>query len=209
LKFRFRFGAPVRLGHAVAFTSVERRRLLAGVMSRAEADKVFEGGEPGAGANSRIESLFREHNDTLLRFLRARLHSEADAREAAQEAYVRLLQLDDPGQLSFLRAYLFRIAANVATDLLRRRTLQTRAQQDSLFFEADEPATQERGLQARQQLAKVEIALSELPPKCREAFLLSRREGWASGRIAAHLGVSDRMVRLYLVRALEHLEAAL
>lgn len=179
-----------------------------GTMARAEADEVFEG-KPGAQANSRIESLFREHNDTLLRFLRARLHSEADAREAAQEAYVRLLQLDDPGQLSFLRAYLFRIAANVATDLLRRRTLQTRAAQDSLFFAADEPATQERGLEARQQLAAVELALSQLPPKCREAFLLSRREGWASGKIAAHLGVSDRMVRLYLVRALEHLEAAI
>ena len=81
--------------------------------------------------------------------------------------------------------------------------------QDDLFFETDAPATQERALQAREQLAAVEIALSELPPRCREAFLLSRREGWASGRIAAHLGVSDRMVRLYLVRALEHLEAAL
>lgn len=177
-------------------------------MAKAETDQVFQN-EPGGEANSRIESLFREHNDTLLRFLRARLHSEADAREAAQEAYVRLLQLDDPGQLSFLRAYLFRIAANVATDLLRRRAVQNRVQQDGLFFESDAPATQERGLQARQQLAAVEVALSELPPRCREAFLLSRREGWASGRIAAHLGVSDRMVRLYLVRALEHLEAAL
>ena len=177
-------------------------------MGEARTDEVFDG-EPGGAANSRIESLFREHNDTLLRFLRARLHSEADAREAAQEAYVRLLQLDDPGQLSFLRAYLFRIAANVATDLLRRRAVQSRVQQDDLFFETDAPATQERALQAREQLAAVEIALSELPPRCREAFLLSRREGWASGRIAAHLGVSDRMVRLYLARALEHLEAAL
>lgn len=177
-------------------------------MAEARADKVFED-EPGGAVNSRIESLFREHNDTLLRFLRARLHSEADAREAAQEAYVRLLQLDDPGQLSFLRAYLFRIAANVATDLLRRRAVQGRVQQDGLFFERDAPATQERALAAREQLAAVELALSELPPRCREAFLLSRREGWASGRIAAHLGVSDRMVRLYLVRALEHLEAAL
>lgn len=177
-------------------------------MAEAQTDQVFDG-EPGGEANSRIESLFREHNDTLLRFLRARLHSEADAREAAQEAYVRLLQLDDPGQLSFLRAYLFRIAANVATDLLRRRAMQSRVQRDTLFFEDDAPATQERALAAREQLAAVELALSELPPRCREAFLLSRREGWASGRIAAHLGVSDRMVRLYLVRALEHLEAAL
>jgi RNA polymerase sigma factor (sigma-70 family) len=182
--------------------------LLKVAMTQAEPDQVFHG-EPGGEANSRIESLFREHNDTLLRFLRARLHSEADAREAAQEAYVRLLQLDDSGQLSFLRAYLFRIAANVATDLLRRRAVQSRVQHDTLFFETDAPATQERAVLARQQLAAVEVALSELPPRCREAFLLSRREGWASGRIAAHLGVSDRMVRLYLVRALEHLEAAL
>ncbi|HEX6859114.1 MAG TPA: sigma-70 family RNA polymerase sigma factor [Caulobacteraceae bacterium] len=177
-------------------------------MTQAGAGQVFEA-ETGAQANSRIENLFREHNDTLLRFLRARLHSEADAREAAQEAYVRLLQLDDPGQLSFLRAYLFRIAANVATDLIRRRAVQGRVLGEVGFFDTDAPATQERGLAARQQLAAVQTALAELPARCREAFLLSRREGWPSARIAAHLGVSDRMVRLYLARAIEHLEAAL
>src|SRR5688572_6831283 len=103
-------------------------------MGKAEPEQVFDGEAGGEGAHSRIESLFREHNDTLLRFLRARLHSEADAREAAQEAYARLLQLDDTGQLSFLRAYLFRIAANVATDLLRRRTVQNRVQADTIGF---------------------------------------------------------------------------
>lgn len=178
-------------------------------MGEARTEGRFESGTGADEANSRIEDLFREHNETLLRFLKARLHSEADAREAAQEAYVRLLQLDDPGQLSFLRAYLFRIAANVATDLRRRRAVQGRVHDEIGFFETEAPATQERGLAARQQLAAVQTALGELPAKCREAFLLSRREGWGSVQIAAHLGVSDRMVRLYLVRALEHLEAAL
>ncbi|HYG26177.1 MAG TPA: sigma-70 family RNA polymerase sigma factor [Caulobacteraceae bacterium] len=178
-------------------------------MGEAKSQDVFDDEPGGAKANARIEDLFREHNETLLRFLRARLHSEADAREAAQEAYVRLLQLDDPGQLSFLRAYLFRIAANVATDLRRRRAVQGRVHDEIGFFERDAPATQERGLAARQQLAAVQKALAELPAKCREAFILSRREGWGSAQIAAHLGVSDRMVRIYLVRALEHLEAAL
>jgi RNA polymerase sigma-70 factor (ECF subfamily) len=40
-----------------------------------------------------IERLFREHNEALLRFLTVRLHSYQDAREVAQEAYVRLLSL--------------------------------------------------------------------------------------------------------------------
>jgi len=172
---------------------------------------LFAAGE-GARADSRIDRLFREHNDQLIRFLRGRLSSEADAREAAQEAYVRLLQLDQPEQLSFLRAYLFKIAANVATDLLRRRATQRRAQGElagEQALDAGFVAPQERALQARGELAAVQRALHELPPRCREAFLLSRHEGWASARIASHLGVSDRMVRLYLVRALEHIEAAL
>ena len=171
------------------------------------------GGKNGPGqdsAASRIEVLFREHNETLVRFLRGRLPSDVDAREAAQEAYVRLLQLDEPAQPSFLRAYLFKVAANVATDLLRRRaTRKVGDQAEAGSREQTAPATQERALQAREQLELVEKALLELPPRCREAFRLSREEGSSSAEIAAHLGVSDRMVRQYLVRALEHIQLRL
>ena len=66
---------------------------------------MFRGrGPEGSGRSAEIEALFREHNETLLRFLRARLSSEADAVEAAQEAYVRLLQLDTV-EPTYLRAY--------------------------------------------------------------------------------------------------------
>lgn len=155
---------------------------------------------------SRVEVLFRDHNENLVRFLRGRLRSDADAREAAQEAYVRLLGLDDGVQPSFLRAYLFKIASNVATDILRRR--RARGSEDELREEQGKtPALQERSLLARQQLQLVEKALAELPPRCREAFHLSRYDGLGSKEIAHRLGVSDRMVRLYLIRALEHLQA--
>lgn len=155
-----------------------------------------------------VERLFREHNDALLRFLRARLRSDADAREAAQEAYVRLLQLDRSDQPSFLRAYLFRIASNVATDMLRRKGLQAR-------FAAEHEETpssagaQEAALGARQQLHLVQTALNELPPRCRQAFLLRRQEDLATAEIGQRLGVSERMVRLYLARAIEHVQQAL
>ncbi len=110
--------------------------------------------DPGHdAAASRIEVLFREHNETLVRFLRGRLPSDVDAREAAQEAYVRLLQLDEPAQPSFLRAYLFKVAANVATDLLRRRVMRQRGDMAAVGSrDQAAPATQERALQAREQL---------------------------------------------------------
>jgi len=160
----------------------------------------------GSSSGSRVEALFREHNETLVRFLRGRLLSEADAREAAQEAYVRLLQLEEPAQPSFLRAYLFKVASNVATDLLRRKS--TRLKHDDAEEDFSQ-AAQERGLIAREELAIVERALAELPPRCREAFRMSREEGLGSNEIALRLGVSDRMVRLYLVRCLEHLQERL
>ena len=165
--------------------------------------------DPAREPSSEVETLFREHNDALVRFLRARLNSDADAREAAQEAYVRLLQLDQTNQPSFLRAYLFKIAANVATDMLRKRSSRGTVIVAETAADQPEPASQEQGLAARQELEIIDRSLRALPPRCREAFLLSRREGWSTAQIAASLNVSDRMVRLYLVRAIEHMQLAL
>jgi RNA polymerase sigma-70 factor (ECF subfamily) len=164
--------------------------------------------ELGPLTPGRVENLFRDHNDTLLRFLRARLNSDADAREVAQEAYVRLLQLDQPGQPSFLRAYLFKVASNIATDIIRQRRVR-RSSNDTEEDQQSMPALQERALSAKEQLSAVQKALNELPPRCREAFVLSRHDGFSTGDIAVRLHVSDRMVRNYLVRALEHLRSAI
>ena len=159
-----------------------------------------------SSSGSHVEALFREHNETLVRFLRGRLPRETDAREAAQEAYVRLLQLDQPAQPSFLRAYLFKVASNVATDLLRRR--QTRLRHDEAVEDLA-LAPQDRSIIAREELAIIERALAELPPHCREAFRLSRDEGLANSEIADRLHVAERTVRRYLVRTLEHLQLRL
>src|SRR5580700_507376 len=67
-----------------------------------------------------VERLFREHNEALIRFLRGRVGSRNEALEVAQEAYVRLLSLDQPGAVSYLRAFLFKTAANIAIDRRRR-----------------------------------------------------------------------------------------
>ena len=49
----------------------------------------------GSTDPAKIDRLFREHNDALLRVLNARLRSPQEAREVAQEAYVQLLGLND------------------------------------------------------------------------------------------------------------------
>jgi DNA-directed RNA polymerase specialized sigma24 family protein len=73
-----------------------------------------------------LSKLFEAHNRALHTFLMARLRNDQEAHKVAQEAYVRLLQLNQPGAVSFLRAYLFKTAANIAVDRIRQRAARAR-----------------------------------------------------------------------------------
>jgi RNA polymerase sigma factor (sigma-70 family) len=166
---------------------------------------------PSARDESQIDvaGLFREHNAALLRFTAAKLGSEHEAREVAQEAYVRLLQLDRRQTIGFLRSYLFKTAANLASDRLRaRRRLPSHVGLgDEDIFEFT--LCPERQCAGAEMVAVLDRALAELPQKCRRVLLLYRVEGLTRSEIGRKLGIGERMVRLYLARALEHLQRRL
>ena len=151
-----------------------------------------------------IEQLFKEHNEALIRFLMARMSSYQDAREVAQEAYVRLLSLDEPGTISYLRAFLFKTAANLAVDRRRRASVHARAAELPLFHEFADLRTPERRAADRQTLQRLERLIAAMPPKCRQAFLSYAFDGMEFAVIAQQMGISERMVRKYVVRALLH-----
>jgi RNA polymerase sigma-70 factor (ECF subfamily) len=43
-----------------------------------------------------------------------------------------------------------------------------------------------------------------LPPKCREAFVLNRIEGWTQAEVARHMGLSKNMIERYVMRAIQY-----
>jgi len=154
------------------------------------------------GSRKALAQLFLECDHALRAFLQARLGSEHEAQEVAQEAYARLLQLHQPDVLSHPRAYLFKIAGNAATDRIRQRI--TRARLDELDveggFERVDTVSPDHRVLAEEQLDLVERALGELPPKYRRAFLLNRFENCTTAEIAKDLFVKERMVRNYIAR---------
>jgi RNA polymerase sigma factor (sigma-70 family) len=153
-----------------------------------------------------VSHLFREHNRMLVGYLTSRLRSVHEAKEVAQEAYVRLLQLQNPGAPSLLRAYLFKTATHLAIDRLRHRAVQQSAERGELFdglmggaTDNDDPAQQ---LEARERTEHLLEFLQELPVKCREVFELHRLEGLTQHEVGARLGLSERMVRRYVTYAM-------
>ena len=167
-------------------------------------------GEPtGSGHAQRISRLFSEHNESLIQFLATRLRSVQEAKEVAQEAYVRLLSLEDSGAVSFLRAFLFKTAANLAVDRIRGRNRQQHALDAGLCADSREVPTPDREAATAQEVEIVRRLIGELPPKCRHAFLLHRVHGAEFSDIAKEMGLSERMVRHYVLRAVLYCRAGL
>ena len=55
-----------------------------------------------------------------------------------------------------------------------------------------------------QRLEMLQRALAELPPRCRESFLLRKIEGLSHPEIAEHLGISKALVEKHIVNAMKH-----
>jgi RNA polymerase sigma factor (sigma-70 family) len=160
-------------------------------------------GDPPQARASALSNLFREHNRTLVRFINARLRNEQEANEIAQEAYVKMLQLDRcPGTASFMRHYLFRVAENLTVDRIRQRYARSRLDQLTSIDDQFQEALAERTVLAGQELALLRAAVAELPDKYREAFRLIKLEDKSFPQAAGVMQLSERMVRKYITRAL-------
>ena len=163
-----------------------------------------------SAAHSRqIETLFRQHNDSLLRFLIARIGSSQEAKDVAQEAYVKLLALDSPGTVGYLRAYLYQTAANLAKDRIKQRTRRERIDTLMFFDQTAESPSPEPQWDARQRLELISRAIEDLPPLCRAAFILRKFDDLSVEEVAVRLKVNERSVKRYLARALAHCERVL
>jgi RNA polymerase sigma-70 factor (ECF subfamily) len=162
------------------------------------------GVEADEAAKARAQELSRlveEHNRALHAFLMTRLRDEQEAKDVAQEAYVQVLQLNEPGAINFLRAYLFKTAANIAINRAKQRSVRGRLDELEAHEEPVDRRSPERWALAAEEVEIFRGALFELPPKCRRAFVLHRFKEWDVERIAEDLGIRPRMVRHYLLQA--------
>lgn len=56
---------------------------------------------------------------------------------------------------------------------------------------------------------QIEQLLNDLPPRCKEIFLLSRKEFLSNDEIAEKLGISKRTIENQITRALKHLRSSM
>lgn len=158
-----------------------------------------------------LSQALLEHYSNLLGFVRRKVRSGEVAQDIVQETWLRISTLPQEQGIDNPRAFLYRVANNLALDYLRQDQFQRRYLHDEEISDtiSDPTQEQERRLIAQQQLERINMLIEQLPPKCREAFLLRKVRHWEVEQIANHMGISKNMVEKYLRRALTHCQQGL
>ena len=158
---------------------------------------------PAPGASSLARPSFSDFI-ALLRPYIARRVPHDDVEDLLQETMLRLHQRKSIEMIENPSAYAFQTARSVMVDRGRRDAVRQRNAHAELE-EAHHPieyATPERVLAGRQALDRLTCALSEMPVRTRDVFVLHRFEEMSYAEIGAHLGISLSAVGKHMMKAL-------
>jgi RNA polymerase sigma factor (sigma-70 family) len=152
-----------------------------------------------------VVNLFRSHNRELSNFLRRRV-GQQEAEDIAQDAYLRLLRDGNSAELEYPRSYLFRVASNLAIDMTRKAKVRmARHVEDVDFDSLGTDANGGSGNHAMEMIC-LQRCLANLPPMCRNVFLLNRIYGLTYPEIAVRLEISLRTVNRNMIRASSYVD---
>lgn len=144
--------------------------------------------------------LLESRGADLLRYLRQRLGSDVEARDIAQETYLRLIRLGNPALIENPEAYLFRIASNLLWEhRLRARKVAGQAPLDQDPVAEHTPMDLAITAETEKRLRH---ALGRLPFLQRSILILHLRDDLTCSEISAQSGISASMVKKHLHSAL-------
>jgi RNA polymerase sigma-70 factor (ECF subfamily) len=146
------------------------------------------------------DALFRNYYRPLCIYALHYLHDVEQVEDVVQDCFVRLLEATNEPQNS--RAWLYTAVRNRCIDLLRQHNpLLTDIQPKDLDGLISDDEAQERSFSE----ARLWEAIDGLPSRCREIFLLSKRDGLTYREIAQRLGLSEKTVEHQVSKALKRL----
>lgn len=154
-----------------------------------------------------LSRLLLAERPSLLRLAQRIVGSGTAAEDVTQSLWFRVQRIEDDPPILNKRAYLFRLATNLATDWRRADTRYGDLFDASGTLPEDVPAKLvpvDQLMEDRENLDRMMVALDELAPRVREIFILRKIDELTLDEIARRVGLSRSMVTRYLQQALRH-----
>lgn len=150
-----------------------------------------------------MENLFRYHYRPLCIFALHYLKDIDVSEDVVQEAFGLLWEKLSAGEkVVNQKGYLYSTVKNRSLDILRKRgSVGEAISLDGSVDDIEEPTVEDAEVEAR-----LWTAIDTLPEKCREIFLMSKRDGLKQEEIASELGISLQTVKNQVSKALKILK---
>jgi RNA polymerase sigma-70 factor (family 1) len=162
------------------------------------------------GDEAAFAEIYRRHAENLAGFAASKLFSLEDARDIIHDLFVNLwqnrAQLEITGNLN---AFLFASVRYRIIDKIRKNvTREEYAGMIKTLSNSLEPAVEQQ-IAAKELQQTIQKAISQLSPRVKTIYQLSREEHLSIPEIAKQLDLSEQTVKNQLTTALKHLRQSL
>ena len=168
------------------------------------------------GRRRLVEQLFDRHAQSLRLFLLGRSVPQDQVEDLVQELFARLIGVERLEEkmsdaTGSNRSYLLTMANNLIVDRqrkLRVRSAYAAAAQREVESERMDERTPERIVAAQLELESIKAVIRNMRLNWRVALVLQRFRNMSYEEIALHMGVTERQVENYIVRAMRQIRKA-
>jgi RNA polymerase sigma-70 factor (ECF subfamily) len=174
-----------------------------------------------SGDSDAFEQLVRAYDQNVLRMALNLLHSQEDARDIYQEAFLRVYKNLPKFRFDCaFSTWLYRIVANLCLDQIRKRNVRKEesaavetgsGELDRFQFLREQRADvdPQRQLMSSEVNARVRDVLERLTPRERLVFEMRHFQGMRLRAIGEALGVTEEAAKNCLFRATQKMRSAL
>ena len=147
------------------------------------------------GDQKAFELLFNEFYARLCGYSVLITHDKDASMEIVQDFFVKLWENRNALEIKSVRSYFFRSVHNNSIKYMNKKVLlESISDESDVQYGFSNPGDFELK-------EKLEQSLGELPPKCREIFILSRVDKLRHNEIAEKLGISSKTVEVQIRKA--------
>jgi len=163
-----------------------------------------------SGDVNAFDQLFNTYSQKLYGFAMRYLKSEADAEEVVQELFLYIWKnRKDLRKDANLQSYFFTIAYNLIKKHFRKRGYHQKFLNESVSQSHQMDTASYESVEYKSVLEQIDKVIENLPPRRREIFIKSRKEGMTSNDIAKELGLSRGTVDNQISEALKYIRVQL
>lgn len=149
-----------------------------------------------AAVMTHFDDIFRQYYRPLCLYALHYLRDMDGAEDVVQDCFVRMIERGMPENA---KPFLYASVRNACIDRLRRQNpLATSIDPSDL----QDIITDEEAVERSAQEAELWTAIESLPDRCREIFLMSKRDGMTYRKIACELSLSEKTVEHQISKAL-------